>query len=166
MYRFTKTALGLTLGLTVAFLANGPAPLGAQSGLNVPPVPGPYPVMIRPQPAPAPFVRPAYNQPMPYWMQNQASQNAQVPGAPPQAPANRAPQQPFIQGWNWSPQPPNTQTGNQNYGYGNRPAPGFFPGYATGQQGFGPMAPPWGNNWNNNGYGYPQGYPAPPQPKQ
>ena len=111
-FALTKTALGLTLGLTVAILATGPTPLAAQSGLSPAPVPGPYQVMIRPQPTHTPYVRPAYNQPMPYWMQNQSRPGGQAADAAPQPLVSRAPQQPFIQGWNWAPQPPNAQTGN------------------------------------------------------
>lgn len=193
----------IAIVLTVAAAVHVPAPIAAQSGISPAPVPGPYQIIVRQQPVAPTFKPQPYVQPMPYWMQSQPRPRAQASGAQAaqtQAPAvARAPQQPFISGWNWSPQAPNAQGNTPNpQGYGAAaPTPGYFPGYAANQQsrpaqpapnygstypapnyggqpwpqqGFIPMAAPWGNgwgnNWNNNGNGYPQGYAAPWQPQR
>jgi len=122
MRKSALTAFGLIMAMT---------PLAAQSPMGPAPVPGPYQIIIRPQ-AIAPAVRPQqqrYSQPIPYWMQVQPPSGAQQQVT--QAPATtRAAPQPFISGWNWS-QPP--QGAGAPQGYRAAPTPGYFPGYAGGQ---------------------------------
>ena len=186
MRRLAQIALGLAIVV---------APAMAQTGMMSAPVPGPYQIMIRPQPAPV-FQQRPYSQPLPYWMQTRQQPQTQATGVTQTAPdiASRAQQQPVTQGWNASPNAQGGATNAPTPGYfpgyatsqqaGQRPQPNtqpaqnYGPAYPApsynnapwGQQGFMPMAPPWGNGWgnnqNNNGYGYQQGYAVPMRPRQ
>lgn len=138
---------------TALSLAMAATPLSAQTALNAAPIPGPYQIIIQPSVTGPAFNQNRYSPPVPYWMQVQRPQSKRDSGASTAPTVGRATQQPFIAGWNWSQVPQGRNTNQQ--GYGPTTSPGFFPGYAGGQQTQPPRSVP------NNGQDYGSAYPAP-----